>query len=70
MEYLSDAQAQCLKGGRFFSITVAPTIVVSNAITTALQGNFGGSIAIGLLGASADSSLAQFSQLSLFSVAA
>jgi hypothetical protein len=69
MKYLNDTQAECLQGGRRFGITVAPTIVINTAVTNALQGNVGNSIAIGLLGASADSSLAQLSQLGLFTVA-
>ena len=70
MQYLSDTQAECLQGGRFFAINVAPTIVVNTAITNALQGNVGNSISLGLLGGSADSSLAQLNQLGIFTVAA
>jgi hypothetical protein len=70
MEYLSDTQAECLQGGRLFVINVAPTIVVSTAITNALQGNVGNSISLGVLGGSADSSLAQLNQLGLFTMAA
>ncbi|MEX0588790.1 MAG: hypothetical protein WD136_05995 [Cyanobium sp.] len=70
MEYLTDTQCESLQGGRFFAINVAPTIVVNTAITNALQGNVGNSIALGLLGSSATSGLAQFNQLGLFTVAA
>lgn len=70
MEYLSDTQAECLQGGRLFAINVAPTIVVNTAITSALQGNVGHSISLGVLGGSADSSLAQLNQLGIFTVAA
>ena len=70
MEYLSDTQAECLQGGGLFPINVAPTIVVNTAITSALQGNVGNSIALGVLGGSADSRLAQLNQLGIFTVAA
>jgi hypothetical protein len=46
-----------------FSITVAPTIVVSNAITTALQGNVGNAIALSPLGGPAFASLGQLNGL-------
>lgn len=69
MEHLTDTQAECLQGGRFFSITVAPTIVVSTEITNALQGNFGNSIAVGVLGGTAGSSLAQVNALGFLSMA-
>jgi hypothetical protein len=46
MEIITDTQAESLRGGRLFSITVAPTIVVSNAISTALQGNVGNAFAL------------------------
>jgi hypothetical protein len=65
MDILSDIQAASLRGG-FFSITVAPTIVVSTAITNALQTSSGASVAVGLLGASVSSELQQLSGLALF----
>ena len=70
MQYLSDTQAECLQGGHLFAINVAPTIVVSTAITSALQGNVGNSISLGVLGGSAESSLAQLNQLGIFTIAA
>jgi hypothetical protein len=70
MQYLTDTQAEHLCGGRFFAINVAPTIVVSTAITNALQGNVGNSISLGVLGGSAGSSLAQLNQLGIFTMAA
>jgi hypothetical protein len=65
MDILSDIQASSLRGG-FFSLTIAPTIVVSNAITTALQTSGGASVGVGLLGASVSSELQQLSGLALF----
>ena len=70
MVYLTDTQAECLQGGRLFGVNVAPTIVVNTAITSALQGNVGNSIALGLLGGSAGSSLAQLNQIGIITIAA
>lgn len=64
MDRLTDQQAACLQGGRSL-ITVAPTIVVSTAVNNVLMGNLGGSAAIALLGANAESGLAQINGLSL-----
>ena len=64
MVFLSDQQSELLCGGRL-SITVAPSISVNTAITNALQGNLGGSFAVGLLGVSAFSGLRQLNQLGL-----
>jgi len=65
MTYLSDSQAECLHGG-WWSLTVAPTIVVN----TGVQASAGNSIAVGILGGTAESSLAQFNALGLFTIAA
>jgi|688.fasta_scaffold1350589_2 hypothetical protein len=70
MEFITDIQAESLRGGRLFAITVAPTIVVSNAITTALQGNLGNAIALSPLGGPAFASLGQLNGLSAFNSAA
>jgi hypothetical protein len=67
MVYLADQQSELLCGGRL-SITVAPSISVNTAITNALQGNLGGSFAVGLLGGTASSGLLQFNELGLTSV--
>jgi hypothetical protein len=64
MVSLNDQQSELLCGGRL-SITVAPSISVNTAITNALQGNLGGSFAVGLLGGSASSDLFQLNQLGL-----
>lgn len=62
MQLLSDHEAQLVSGG--FSIVVSPTIAVSTAIVTGLQGTYGTSLGIGVLGiGSAD--LVQFSSLNL-----
>lgn len=70
MELITDTQAESLRGGRLFSITVAPTIVVSNAITTALQGNLGNAIALSPLGGPAFASLGQLNGLAALNRAA
>jgi hypothetical protein len=48
MFYISDDQAELVSGG--FNITVSPTIAVSTAVTTALQGNNGVAIGLGIGG--------------------
>jgi hypothetical protein len=68
MEFITDTQAESLRGGRLFSITVAPTIVVSNAITTALQGNLGNNIVLSAFGP-ASAVLGQLNGLSAFNSA-
>lgn len=45
---ISDDQAEIVSGG--FTITVSPTIAVSTAVTTGLQGNNGVVIGLGILG--------------------
>jgi hypothetical protein len=62
MEILNESQASALRGG-WWSITVAPTIVVTNAFQT----NAGATVAVGLLGGSALSGLSQGNILSLLS---
>jgi hypothetical protein len=57
-----DDQAQFITGG--FRINVSPSVAVSTAIVTGLQGNNGTSLGIGVLGLGS-SSLAQASELSL-----
>lgn len=69
MELITDTQAESLRGGRLFSITVAPTIVVSNAITTALQGNLGNNFALSAFGP-ASAALGQLNGLSSLTRAA
>lgn len=67
MHFLCDREAESLAGG--FRFVVAPTIVVSTAVVTGLQGANGTSIGLGVLGmGSAD--LGQSSGLSLSSVLA
>jgi hypothetical protein len=61
MEILDESQAEALRGG-WFAITVAPSIVITNAFQT----NAGASVAVGLLGATAFAGLSQNSLLSLF----
>lgn len=63
MEFITDAQAECVRGGRLFAITVAPTINVSNAITTALLGNIGTNLAVSALGGPAFADLGQLNGL-------
>ena len=63
MEFITDSQAASLQGGRLISIKVAPTIVLSNSITNALQGNLGTPIALSVLGGPALASLGQFNDL-------
>jgi hypothetical protein len=62
MVYLSDDRAELLTGG--FNIIVKPTIAVSTAVITALQGNSGTAIGVGVLG-DAGALLAQGSGLDL-----
>jgi hypothetical protein len=70
MEIITDIQAESLRGGRWFSITVAPTIVVSNTISTALQGNLGNAFAISPFGGPAFASLGQLNGLTALTGAA
>ena len=65
MEILSESQAASLSGGRF-KITVSPTIVINTAITNVQQTNAGANVAVGLLGGSASSGMAQWNAFSLF----
>jgi hypothetical protein len=69
MEFITDTQAECVRGGRLFSITVAPTIVVSNAISTALQGNVGNAFALTGFGSS-NAALGQLNGLLGFTASA
>lgn len=69
MELITDTQAESLRGGRLFSITVAPTIVVSNAISTALQGNVGNAFALSGFGP-ANTALGQLNGLLGFTASA
>ncbi len=62
MHLLCDREAEMLVGG--FRIVVNPTIAVSTAVVTGLQGTNGTSIGLGVLGVGA-ADLAQFSGLSL-----
>ena len=48
---ISDDQAELVSGG--FNITVSPTIAVSSAVTTGLQGNNGVVVGLGILGTGA-----------------
>jgi len=48
MVYLSDDQAELLIGG--FQIIVSPTIALSTAVVTGLQGTNGTAIGVGVLG--------------------
>jgi hypothetical protein len=52
-----------------FSITVAPTIVVSNAISTSLQGNVGNAFALSGFG-SANAAVGQLNGLLGFTASA
>ena len=62
MHLLRDTEAECLVGG--FRIVVNPTIAISTAVVTGLQGTNGTSLGLGVLGVgSAD--LAQVSGLNL-----
>jgi hypothetical protein len=63
MEIITDSQAESLRGGRLFSITVAPSIDVSNAVSTSLLGNFGNSLAISAFGGPAFATLGQLNGL-------
>jgi hypothetical protein len=54
--------------GGSLSIAVAPQISVDTSVITALQTNGGASVALGLLGGSASSSLAQLTSLGLVSL--
>jgi len=62
MVYLSDDRAELLVGG--FQIIVSPTIAVSSAVVTGLQGNSGTAVGVGVLG-NAASFLSQGSGLIL-----
>jgi hypothetical protein len=62
MHLLCDSEAQLLSGG--FRIVVSPTIAISTAVVTGLQGNNGTSIGLGVLGVGA-ADLGQFSGLNL-----
>jgi hypothetical protein len=62
MYLFCDDESQLVTGG--FRITVSPTIAVSTAVVTGLQGNNGTSLGIGVLGDGA-SGLAQMSGLNL-----
>lgn len=67
MHLLCDREAEQLVGG--FRIVVNPTIAISTAVVTGLQGTNGTSLGIGVLGlGSAD--LAQISGMSLSTVLA
>lgn len=70
MEFITDSQAESLRGGRLVSITVAPTIAVSNAITTSLQGNLGNAFALSAFGGPAFASLGQLNGLAALTRAA
>lgn len=62
MQLLCDGEAQVIAGG--FRIVVNPTIAISTAVATGLQGNNGTSIGLGVLGVGT-SGLGQFSALDL-----
>jgi hypothetical protein len=62
MHFFCDDQAQFITGG--FRINVSPSIAVSTAIVTGLQGNNATSLGIGVLGLGS-STLAQASELDL-----
>ncbi|MCS5704859.1 hypothetical protein NZK27_01505 [Synechococcus sp. FGCU-3] len=62
MQLLCDDETQVLTGG--FRIVVSPTIAISPAVVTGLQGTNGTSIGLGVFGAGT-SGLAQFSALGL-----
>lgn len=62
MYHFSDSEAEQLVGG--FRIVVNPTIAISTAVITGLQGTNGTSIGLGVLGAGS-SDLGQMSGFSL-----
>lgn len=62
MYLFCDAESQLVTGG--FRINVSPTIAISTAVVTGLQGNSGTSLGIGVLGDGA-SGLAQITGLNL-----
>ena len=64
---LSDQEMAAVNGGGL-SIAVAPQISVDTSVITALQGNNGVPVALGLLGGSAGIGLTQFTELGLVSV--
>jgi hypothetical protein len=64
---LSEMEMAAVNGGSL-SIAVAPQISVDTSVITALQTNGGASVALGLLGGSASSSLAQLTSLGLVSL--
>jgi hypothetical protein len=67
MHILNESEAAALRGG-FFTIAIAPTINVGTAVTTAVQPNAGASVALGLLGGVAGSSLGQLNSLGILSL--
>lgn len=62
MDFFSDSEAEQLVGG--FRIVVNPTIAISTAVITGLQGTNGTSIGLGVLGVGS-SDLGQLSGMSL-----